>query len=358
VNALTGLRERHEFHIAPGVTDWLNDQPRAFMAFISVLGVLSVGGLDYLSGNEVSWSVIYIIPIAFAAWYVSARFAYGLGVLSVVLWIASDMATGVVFTSWVFPVWNAVIRIGLYYTFVRMLAYIKDLTGDLEARVAARTADLERMERELLEITERERRRFSADLHDGLGQHLTGTSLAAQVLRKQLAKRGLPEAQQAEGLIALIEEGIALSHKLAKGLQPVEMHSGGLMQALEDFAASASDLFKVSCRFRCEAPVLVPDVAVAEQLYRIAQEATSNAVKHGRARRIELALDVEEDGIALRITDNGIGFSYPGVALDGGLGLRIMAKRASLIGATFSVESHVGTGTTIVCQLAQSATAN
>ena len=217
-------------------------------------------------------------------------------------------------------------------------------------KVAERTAELERLERELLEVGERERRRIGSDLHDGLGQHLTGTSLAAQYLRRQLQRCGLPQVQQADELIGLIEDGIALSHKLAKGLQPVDMHASGLMQALQDFVASASDLLKISCRFRCDAPVLLPDVGTAEQLYRIAQEATSNAAKHGRARNVVISLESEDQGVVLRIADDGAGFEQSSVP-EGRMGLRLMAKRAGVVGAHFDIESRPGFGTIVSCRL-------
>ena len=102
-------------------------------------------------------------------------------------------------------------------------------------------------------------------------------------------RRGLPEAEDASKAVGLIEEGIALSHKLAKGLQPVDVHAGGLMQALQEFAAATSDMFSVTCRFRCDAPILISDISTADHLYRIAQEATGNAVKHARASSIVIA---------------------------------------------------------------------
>src|SRR5271165_1988590 len=110
-------------------------------------------------------------------------------------------------------------------------------------------AERERLERELLEISEREQRRIGHDLHDSLCQHLTGAALAGQVLEEKLAARRLPEAGDASKVVELVEEGISLSRKLAKGLHPIEMEAEGLMQALEELVATSTELFKVSCRF-------------------------------------------------------------------------------------------------------------
>jgi signal transduction histidine kinase len=332
-------------------------QSSVTIAIIATLSVFAIGAIDFLSGTEISWSIIYVLPIALATWHVGRPLAYALSGLSVVLWLIGEFATGLVVSTWLVPVWNAVIRLVLYYAVISMLHYIRTLTNDLEGRVFARTADLrkeiverERLEHELLEVGERERRRIGYDLHDGLGQHLTGISLAVQVLRKKLQKQGLAEADEAGKAVALIEEGIALSHKLAKGLQPVEMHAGGLMQALQDFAVTTSDMFKVGCRFQCDAPILVSEVATADHLYRIAQEATSNAVKHGHATNIVITLETTEEGTLLKIADNGIGIVHPEM-LDRGMGLRIMRQRAKLIGAVVDIVSLPRKGTIITCLL-------
>lgn len=329
---------------------WTRSQSPLAIATAAISGALLVGFLDYLTGYEVALSGVYILPIALAAWFVGRRFSYALSVGSVVLWITSDLASGAKYSAWLIPVWNSVIRLTLYFVFIQMLSAIKALTENLESKVAARTAELEKLERELVEVGERERRRIGSDLHDGLGQHLTATSLAAHVLRRQLVSRAAPEAKQAGSLLTLIEQSMTISQKLAKGMQPVDVHGGGLMQALQDFAGSIVEMFQISCEFRCDAPVLVGDIAVAEQLYRIAQEATTNAVKHAHASRIVLALEVDEEGVVLAVTDNGIGF-VPSQSRDVGMGLRIMAKRANMIGGALQIESRTGGGTKILCRL-------
>jgi len=330
---------------------------RPMIALVATIATLLIGCVDYLSGNEISWSIVYVLPITLAAWYVGRGLAYSLSVASVVLWILGEFASGLEVSSWLVQVWNSAIRLAFYYLFVGMLLYIRTLTIELEDRVIGRTSELnreilerERLEHELLEIGERERRRIGYDLHDGLGQHLTGTSLALQVLCRKLTRRGLPEADDASKAVALIEEGIALSHKLAKGLQPVEMHAGGLMQALQESAAATSDMFSVACKFKCDAPILISDVSAADHLYRIAQEATSNAVKHGRATNIVITLEANEEGTVLRVADDGVGMSRTD-AVETGMGLRIMRQRAKLIGAILEIVTSRDKGTMISCCL-------
>jgi signal transduction histidine kinase len=223
---------------------------------------------------------------------------------------------------------------------------VLERTGELRREIGER----ERLERELLEVGERERRRLGFDLHDGLCQHLTGTALAVQVLKEKLTRRGIPEAAEAAKAVDLIEDGIALSRKLAKGLQPVEMHAGGLMHALQEFAASTTDLFKVPCRFECDAPILFSSISTADHLYQIAREASVNAMKHGRASNVVISLEPRDEGTVLTVSDDGVGIPMP-LPKKGGMGLTIMAQRAKLIGASFDIRPAANRGTVVTCVL-------
>ena len=327
---------------------------RPAIAWLSIGLVLLIGLADYLTGTLISLTVIYVIPIALGTWFVGARLGYFLSLLSSLIWISGDVAAGPLF-GFTVGAWNTAIRLAFYAVFVALLAGLNELHRNLELRVRERAADLtkeiserERLERELLVVSEREQRRIGQDIHDGLCQHLTGTALASQVLAEKLAARDLPEAEDARRIVELTEEGIALSRNLAKGLNPVEMQIDGLMQALDDFAETTSDLFKVSCRFDCEYPVLIGDPAAAAQLYWIAQEAVGNAIKHGSATDISINLEAQEDGGLLRVMDNGRGVPEP-VPSNGGMGLRIMAHRAKVIGATFAIRRSLSGGTTVTC---------
>jgi signal transduction histidine kinase len=229
------------------------------------------------------------------------------------------------------------------------------LQGVLEARVEERalalareTAERQRLEHEMLEISEREQRRIGQDLHDGLCQHLTGTALAGHVLAEQLTG---PQAAGARRVVDLIEEAISLARRMAKGLHPVEMQADGLMQALEEFTATTSEMFGLRCRFECHTPILIHSPATATHLYRIAQEAVSNAIKHGQASDILVSLEDTEQGLRLSVTDNGAGLQAP--ARPAGMGLRIMADRAKMIGGLFSIAEGRRGGVELSCFLPQ-----
>jgi signal transduction histidine kinase len=209
-----------------------------------------------------------------------------------------------------------------------------------------------RLQKELLETSEQMQRRIGYDLHDSLCQHLAGTALAGHVLGQKLASRSLPEAAEADRVVTLIEAAIDLTRTLARGLRPFEVQAGGLADNFQELAAGASDRFKVSCQFECHQPAPLVDANVATHLYRIAQEAITNAVRHGKARHINLRLDSANNKIVLTIIDDGTGL--PENARDSnGLGLRIMAYRSSLIGAALSIERQSSSGgTRVTCTLA------
>jgi len=321
----------------------------------AIIGV--IGLVDYWTGHEISLSVFYLLGVALAVWFVGRRFGVLVSVFSIAAWTAGDVANGARFANPLIPVWNAAILLTFYLIVVWLLARLRSFHQQLEAQVRQRTIALteemterERLERELLEISEREQRRIGQDLHDGLCQHLTGATLAGQVLQGKLAARNLPEAADANQLIELVEEGINLSRGLAKGLYPVEIEADGLMLALEEYAGTTGKLFKVACRFECDLPVLIHDAATAGHLYRIAQESVRNAIKHGQAKNIVIRLEASEDGISLTIKDDGIGLPER-LPKNRGMGLRIMAHRAAMIGGMFRAQKDATGGTVIVCAL-------
>jgi signal transduction histidine kinase len=340
-----------------GWTKRLRLPSRPFLIVTTMLMVVTVGFVDYATSPEISFSVFYLLALGMAAWFVGKGFAYFIALFSVAVSFAGDLATGSRHSNLIVPFWNESIVLVFYLVVVWLVTRLRASTRGLEERVRERTVALtdeiterERLERELLEISEREQRRIGHDLHDSLGQHLTGAALAAQVLAEKLTVRNVPEASEANKIVGIVEEGILLTRNLAKGLHPIEMEADGLMQALEELAVMSSELFEISCRFECDSPVLIRDTAASGHMYRIAQEAVSNAVKHGKARTVIIQLETLDDGIALRVTDDGIGLPER-LPETRGMGLRIMAHRASMIGATFTARRENSNGTTVTCVL-------
>ncbi|MCA9265962.1 MAG: PAS domain S-box protein [Planctomycetales bacterium] len=228
----------------------------------------------------------------------------------------------------------------------------KRMSGCLEDIHARRQAELEReeLERHVLQATTEEQRRIGHDLHDGVGQELTGLAMMADSLCLALRRQSLPESQLAEKIGQGIERALAQIRSLARGLNPVQIDPLGLTSALSELAEHVSELYQVRCRFVGNDRVPMPDSETATQLYRIAQEAITNAVKHGKATTIEIALEESPESVELRILDNGTGIANLD-SVTRGLGLRSMGYRARTIGATIRIEKTQLGGTQVVCIL-------
>lgn len=206
----------------------------------------------------------------------------------------------------------------------------------------------EQLERALLDISAREQRRIGQDLHDGLGQHLTGIAFMAKVLEKKLAETNAADAADAAKLVKLVNEAVRKTRDLARGLLPVMSDEQGLMSALELWTSEVKDIYGISCSFEYESAVLIQDVAVATHLYHIAQEAVNNAIKHGGAKNIVLRLSAGDDHGILQITDDGSGISNDRQG-SRGMGLHIMSYRSAMIGGRLEIGRNAERGTSVSC---------
>jgi PAS domain S-box-containing protein len=234
-------------------------------------------------------------------------------------------------------------------------AQLRKFTGDdvhfLQSVANVLAAAIERrgLEEELLNISSREQRHIGQDLHDGLCQQLVGIEYRNSVLVQQL--KSVPDAQaEAAQIGESIRDVTRQARSLARGLSPVQIETNGLMAALGSLTANTAKLFCVACTLECPKPVLVDNPTVATHLYRIAQEAIGNAIKHAQAKSIVVSLRQSDSELTLTIKDNGRGFSRTSTVMEG-MGLRIMEYRADMIGALLRVDSTTGKGTTVACRL-------
>jgi signal transduction histidine kinase len=221
--------------------------------------------------------------------------------------------------------------------------------GLMTVRRRARETDAANrdLERRVLEIGEAERQRIGHDLHDGLGQVLTGIALLSESMSQRIAAGALPDAAQAETVTRLVSEAIGNTRDLARNLAPLTLERDGLLAALEELSQNAPQLFGIACRWEFSGEQATIDHSLALHLYRIAQEAVSNSVKHGHAKSVTIALDVVDSMLRLRVIDDGSGLSSKTIA-NPGLGLRIMRYRARMIDALLTVERVGPAGGTIV----------
>jgi signal transduction histidine kinase len=235
---------------------------------------------------------------------------------------------------------------------------------ELEMRVQQRTAELnavnaklqtaitqrKRLETELLEITERERRRLGLDLHDDLGQKLSGLALMTKGLERKLVARHAREAGDAAKVHDLVQQTLTHARDLAHDLATLDFTDTDLPAALEALAKHAADLFKISCQFHAEGGIPQLEAGVVSQLCKIAQEAVTNAIKHGKADEVAINLANGVGKVTLMVSNNGLPFPD----LQGrstGIGLRIMNYRASLLGAALEIKSAGAHGSRLTCSV-------
>src|SRR5579863_5608712 len=204
------------------------------------------------------------------------------------------------------------------------------------------------LEETILEISAREQRRIAQDLHDGLGQHLTGIAFMSKVLEEKLSDKSLPEAAEAAKIVQMVNQAIDNTRQLERGLHPVASERAGLMSALKKWASEVEELFHIRCRFQCQQRVYVEDVNVATHLYRIAQEAVNNAIRHGRSQEIVITLSARSGTGTLTIADDGAGFTRD-PDKQPGMGLSIMNYRADMLGGSLKIHPKENGGVTVSC---------
>ncbi|HWD19266.1 MAG TPA: response regulator [Verrucomicrobiae bacterium] len=224
------------------------------------------------------------------------------------------------------------------------------LAAGLNLSILRDVTERRRLEGEIQEISEREQRRLGQDLHDGLGQSMTGIACLAKVLQQRLAGKNSAESEAAGNIATLIHDALAQTRRISRGLCPVVLDTNDIEAALEQLAENLRAMFSVNCELQCSPGIEIADNAMAVHLYRIAQEAATNAIKHGKAKSIALSFLATKSRLILRIKDDGQGFS-PEASKGKGMGMRVMHHRARMIGASISIREPKEGGITVTCSL-------
>lgn len=220
------------------------------------------------------------------------------------------------------------------------ILYYEGTTRDVTSR--------RHLEKQLIEISDREQSRMGQDLHDGLCQHLVRTAFAANLLEKDLSRQKSAFSDQAKKVARLVDDSITQARNLARGLYPVKLESEGFHSAMVELAANIRATYHLDCEFKSAGSISIDDHAVSTHLYRIAQEAAINAVKHSSAKKIQIRVSNVEEKIHLVVSDDGVGIGAPSDR-GNGMGLHIMNYRAGMIGAELKVEAQKSGGTIVTC---------
>jgi signal transduction histidine kinase len=296
--------------------------------------------------------VFYGIPILAVAWWCDRTKAFILAGICALIWCAADALTGHFYKHEWIRAWEPTARFG-YFAFVAVAgSALKKQHTEVHSRIAL-LEHSQRLEREIIEISEREQQRIGRDLHDGLCQYFAAAGCAAASLKSDLTSAGMnEEASEAGELTELLAQGVAEIRDLARGLMPVQMDEAGLHAGLEQLSNSVSRLHNVQCVLMTDGAVIVEAASIANHLYRIAQESIHNAIRHGKASTIRIYLEDLGSLARLRVSDNGKGMSQTTTQLYG-MGLSIMSYRARLVGGELKVASSSGGGTEICCEFPQ-----
>jgi signal transduction histidine kinase len=340
---------------APAAVDSIRPRRRTVNLLIAVgcaLLIAAIGYADFREGDENTMLLFYMLPIALATWYGGIALGVVMVLLSTIADYISDRVAGVTTAG----TWNTATSFFYYLVFAVLLSRWHNLLNHMQVRVEERTADLRReigvrkeLEREVANVTERERRRLGRQLHDDLCQHLTGTALKAQTVVKQLQQGDGRTAENARGVVDLLNRGIEIARDIGRGLFSSELEGDGLILALGALADSTSQEHHIDCTFHHDAEVTT-SADKATHLYWIAQEAVTNAVRHANAKRIEIELTRAGDCIELSVGDDGVGLGGSS-GEQNGVGLQVMRHRAQLAGGFLMTSGAEPHGTNIRCEI-------
>lgn len=331
------------------VTNAMRLQPAWIATVLPLIMTLLMGLLDYATGWEVSLFIFYAVPIILAVWWSGSRAGLFVAIVSgVVWWIANDSTHP--YETELGYAW-ALINREFYFCVVVFAVTAVRNKQDADAARIRMLEERRQLERDIVSVSEHEQQRIGQDLHDGLCQHLAAIGCAARVLADELQSKSVTEAHDAVLIEESIQHAVMEARNLAHGIFPVHVDRNGLATALADLARMTSRLTGVSIEIKEGAEVFLEDPAASMHLYRIAQEAVANAVRHGAAKQVNIRLHYVGSELELRIEDDGVGIASAQMKPGDGMGLRTMQYRAQAMGAAVEVKPRAGGGTSVTCRL-------
>ncbi len=335
---------------------------RPAQVFVVVGMTFLVGWLYVATSGVVTFQIFYLCPIILAVAWLGLGWGVAVAVLSAVLRLGGDYINAE--SHFDFFASSHLLRISsnrlstllVHFVVALVIHELIALSRQLEERVQTRTIALrqavaarERLQSSLFEAGVRERGEIGRDLHDGLGQHLTATAMAARVLATRLRSRDDPLAADAQAVESLVTSGIDQTRKLARGLLLESVPPEQLCAELEELAVTASRQYRIPCTVFAEGAVERLDVNAASHLFYIAREALRNAMRHSGATRVSIRLEAGDESVELAVQDNGKGMALAADAA--GMGLHIMRQRAEFMGGELRINHPPGKGTRVECSV-------
>ncbi len=332
------------------IVEFLQSRRKATIITWSLALVAAILVVDYITPVTVSFFMFYAVPVFIVAWSCGTRVGLGFSVaVSLLSWVA-NLPGGMEMSIYV---WRGINRMVAFFIVATCGIVMRREREILQARIQAMERS-RHLEREIVRVSENEQIRIGQDLHDGLCQTLVAIDFAAASIRSDMEQRQLPEAEEVRALQKLLQGAVVEARSLARGIFPVQMDSTGLATALEELIGTMNRLRSASISLEVEGDIRIKNPQVAMHLYRIAQEAMSNALRHGRAHRVTVRMVQDDEAFMMTIVDDGCGFDS-GVRYTQGMGLRTIRYRAGEIGAHLQVDAKPREGTIVSCRLPMSA---
>lgn len=331
------------------VTAVMRNQPLWVVLFAGLATAGVIGWLDWVTGWELSMFIVYALPIGMTVWWSNARAGFFMAVLSGIIWWFANKESNSYATELGYT-WAMLNRECYFCVVAFAVAVVRKRQDDDAARIRM-LEERRQLEKDIVRVSEHEQQRIGHDLHDGLCQHLAAIGCAARVLTEDLQERNVPEAREASMIEDSIQQAVLEARSLARGISPVHVDRSGLAAALSELARMTGGLTGASIEVQEGPDAHLENPEASMHLYRIAQEAVANAIRHARASRVVISLERAGDRLFLMIEDNGSGLSLSKSADSGGMGLRTMRYRAQSLGATLEFENTPGGGTRVVCRL-------
>ena len=322
--------------------------PWLTIALASTLTVI-IGWLDNITGGEVTWFIIYGVPIFLAVWWADNRAGLAIALLSGAVWWLANMST-THYTTQLGYAWALTNRTVYLCVGVFAVTALRNKQQADESRIRM-LEERRQMEKDIVSVSEHEQQRIGQDLHDGICQQLAAIGLAARVLAEDLQAQGVQAAHDASLIENSLQQVVLEARNLARGIFPVHVDRSGLAAALADLGKITSKLTGIpivvdDC---VDVPMDAPEVSM--HLYRIAQEAVANAVRHSGAAEVRISTRIVNNALELRVEDNGKGMPAGAEKPGEGMGLRTMHYRAQALHAELTVKPRAQGGTSVVCRM-------
>ncbi len=327
--------------------------PKPVLLASGLLLVAGIGLADYFTGWEISLFVFYAVPIGLILWHLNTASGLWITACCGVVWVLANQSEHPYHTHLGYAL-AAASRLVYFLLVVVVVSTFKKLRQtDAERLNALKLA--KELESEIVRAGEREQQRIGQDLHDGLCQELAAIGCAARSLADDLRPISAPAAADAETMEDLIKSAVNEARSLARGIFPARIAEEGLGIALQDLAVMTSKLAGLTVECHDLRPEVNIDSTVSLHLYRIAQEAVANAVRHSQASRVTISLDVTNADVVLMITDNGSGLHETGGPRLG-MGVRTMQHRAATVQGNLVLKTSPSGGMQVVCTVPRSET--